>query len=492
MLSIASVVIYDALVDPELLQLAPPNCLKLDVGKRGGRPSTPQQKINQLLIAYCLQGKQVIRLKSGDPFIFGRSSEEIQALSAAGCDFEIIPGVSSAIAAPTLAGIPLTDRIFSTCFAVLSAHDPDKLDWEALARIDTLVILMGGRNLERIVQQLKDNGRSPLTPAAIIRDCSRPSQQVWSGTLEDIVNKTSGVSLSPAVIVVGEVVKLADNLQLQQQHKPLASKTILVTRAAGQSAKFTDLLQQQGANVIEIPALEIRPPSSWEGLDRAIDRLQDFHWLILTSANGVEYFFKRLTNLGKNAVDLAQIKIAVVGKKTAATLKKQGLRADFIPPDFVADSLVENFPEALTNKKILFPRVETGGRAILVKELSAAGAEIVEVAAYESGCPKEIDAAAWEAIQKKQVDIITFASSKTVRNFAQLIESAKGDNSARSLLEGVTIASIGPQTSQSCREILGRVDIEASVYTLEGLTEAILGSVGKGERGRGGEGEKDM
>ncbi len=480
LLSIAEVLIYDALVDPELLSLVSPECLKLNVGKRGGSCSTSQEKINQLLVAYCWQGKQVVRLKSGDPLIFGRSREEIQALTEASCDFELVPGICSALAAPLLAGIPLTDKFLSSCFVVLSAHKPDALDWQALSRIDTLVILMGGRNLSKILQQLQENDRSPLTPIAIIRNCARPDQQVWTGTLADIVDKTSGVSLSPAVIVVGEVVRLAESLQVQQQHKPLASKTILVTRAAGQSAKFTELLQQQGAKVTEMPALVIRPPSSWQDLDRAIAQLESFHWLILTSANGVEYFFDRLTKSGKDARALAGIKIAVVGKKTAASLKKYHLQADFIPPNFVADSLVENFPESLADRKILFPRVESGGREVLVRELSAAGAEVVEVAAYESGCPEEIATAAWQALQQGTVDIVTFASSKTVKNFYHLIESALGNDSAMtppSLLEGICIASIGPQTSQTCREVLGRVDIEASEYTLEGLTQAIITAV---------------
>ena len=492
LLSQAEVLVCDALVDPQLLQLVTPECLKLDVGKRGGCPSTPQEKINQLLVDYCLQGKQVVRLKSGDPLIFGRSSSEIQALEDAGCDFELVPGISSALAAPLLAGIPLTDKILSSCFAVLSAHDPESLDWEALVRIHTLVILMGGRNLGKIVQQLQEKGRSPTEPVAVIRNCGRREQQVWIGTLADIVDQTAGVSLSPAVIVIGKVVGLRrmpnpkskihlhsseDSLNLKSPLPPLTGKTVLVTRAAEQSSKFTNMLQQQGATVIEMPALEIHPPSSWEGLDRAIAHLSDFDWLILTSANGVEYFFNRLATLGKDARALAGIKIAVVGKKTAASLQQHSLQPDFIPPDFVADSLVEHLREPLVNQKVLFPRVETGGREVLVKELTAQGAKVVEVAAYQSGCPAQIAPAAWSALQQKAVDILSFASSKTVQNFYQLIESALTSNSAlnpQSLLENVCIASIGPQTSQSCRQLLGRVDVEAQEYTLEGLTQAII------------------
>lgn len=213
LLTQAEVLVYDALVDRELLQLVPNNCDQVYVGKRGGQPSIEQTEINQILVEECQKGKRIVRLKSGDPFIFGRSSSEIQALIAANCPFEIVPGISSALAAPLLAGIPLTDVVLSRCFAVVTAHQPEELDWEALARIDTLSILMGGRNLEYIVHQLQRYGRSQKTPIAAIRACGSPHQEVWLGTLADIVEKTAGVSLSPVVIVVGEVVGLANYLQ---------------------------------------------------------------------------------------------------------------------------------------------------------------------------------------------------------------------------------------------------------------------------------------
>ena len=580
LLAQAEVLIYDALVDSQLLQLVPSECLKLDVGKRGGKPSTPQAEINQLLVEHGWHQKRVVRLKSGDPLIFGRSSAEIQALTEAGCEVELVPGISSVLAAPLLAGIPLTDKALSSCFAVVSAHQPENLDWEALARMETLVFLMGGRKLEEIVRQLQGWGRSPSCPIAVIRDCGRQEQQVWSGTLADIVAQTAGVSLSPTVIVVGEVVRLRDawgqgeqrsrgveeeedagtrgqgdkgsrgaeeqkrkktrrhgdagtrgaaghtdlrteisrvggNLEprvLVSASSPLrvspegtlrtwapghlctdtsapassspltphsslqlTGKTVLVTRSAKQSSNFTNLLQQQGATVIEMPAIEICPPSSWEELDSAIAYLQDFHWLILTSANGVEYFCNRLIAKGLDARDLAGVKIAVVGKKTAATLKKWGLQPDFIPSDFVADSLAEEFPEVIAAQKLLFPRVETGGREVLVQQLTAQGAEVVEVAAYQSGCPAQISPTALQALQQQAVDVITFASSKTVKNFSQLLEAALTSHSeTNSLLKDVCIASIGPQTSHACRKCLGRCDIEAEEYTLEGLTQAVV------------------
>ncbi|MBF2064216.1 MAG: uroporphyrinogen-III synthase [Calothrix sp. C42_A2020_038] len=261
---------------------------------------------------------------------------------------------------------------------------------------------------------------------------------------------------------------------VQQQTLPLAGKTILVTRSAGQSSQFAQMLIDSGANVIEMPALEICHPSSWEGLDNAIANISSFDWLIITSTNGVEYFLERLLAQGADARSLKGLKIAVVGEKTAQCLTQHGLRADYIPPNFVADSLIENFPEQLTGKKILFPRVESGGREILVKELSAKGAEVIEVAAYQSCCPKNIPPSAELALQSGTVDVITFASSKTVQFFCELATQVFADNSIKNCLEGVCIASIGPQTSKTCYELLGRVDVEAVEYTLPGLKQALV------------------
>ncbi|MFN6558817.1 MAG: uroporphyrinogen-III C-methyltransferase [Nostoc sp. ChiSLP01] len=498
LLATAQVLVYDALVDAQLLQCVPPDCLKIDVGKRGGKPSTSQAEINKLLVNYCQAGKQVIRLKSGDPLIFGRCTSEIEALKASGCDFELVPGISSALAAPLLAGIPLTDPVLSRTFVVFTAHEPEALDWEALSRIETLVILMGGQQIQEIVNQLLRYGRSHLTPIAIIRWAGTPEQQIWTAQLGNIYEQITGLSLSPAVIVIGEVVGLRKYLQPENIYRerhastptaqpmstnlpvslssplPLAGKTILVTRSVGQSNQFSNSLIALGATVIEMPTLEICPPSSWESLDNAIANLSNFDWLILTSTNGVDYFFTRLIAQGKDSRALAGVKIAVVGEKTAQSLKQYSLQPDFIPSNFVADSLVENFPEELSGKKVLFPRVESGGREILVKELTAKGAEVIEVAAYQSCCPSSIPPAAQLALQNRKVDIITFASSKTVQFFRQLTNNIFPSNHTSQLLDGVCIASIGPQTSQTCHSLFGRVDVEAQEYTLDGLTEALI------------------
>jgi uroporphyrinogen III methyltransferase/synthase len=255
---------------------------------------------------------------------------------------------------------------------------------------------------------------------------------------------------------------------------PLTGKTILVTRSAGQSSQFTALLQQQGATVLELPAIEITPPSSWDVLDRAIAQLEQLDWLILTSTNGVDYFFERLAAQGKTIQDLSTLKIAVVGQKTALRLQGQGRQPDFIPPDFVADSLIEHFPAAVPGLKILFPRVETGGREVLVKELTAKGAEVIEVPAYQSGCAQAIAPPIAAALQHRQIDIITFASSKTVSCFHQLLNTLPDLHGSSPILATPYLASIGPQTSATCQKLFGRVDIEAEDYTLDGLTQAIV------------------
>jgi uroporphyrinogen-III synthase len=256
--------------------------------------------------------------------------------------------------------------------------------------------------------------------------------------------------------------------QLLPQYLPI---TVLVTRSAGQSSQFSELLMARGAQVIEMPALEIKPPSSWELLDTAIKQLNQYAWLVLTSANAVNSFMDRLKEVG-NQEDLLTLKIAVVGKKTASILERYGLKPDFMPPDFVADSLVADFPEPVANLSILFPRVESGGREILVNEMTAAGAWVTEAPAYESGCPQQPNEQAIVALQSQAVDIITFASSKTVRHACQLLAQGLGADWAQ-YLKTVAVASIGPKTSETCLELIGRVDIEAAEYTLEGLTQAI-------------------
>jgi uroporphyrinogen III methyltransferase/synthase len=439
----------------------------------------------------------VVRLKSGDPALFGRLASEVQALQAAGCTFEVWPGLSSALAAPLLAGIPLTDAALSRSLTVASAHDLSTLDWTLLARSESLVILMGGRSLHAIVQTLQQHGKPADTPIAVIRWGGWPQQQVWIGTLETIVKQTDGERLSPTIMVIGAVVALRDQLgipalpcpvlssptctpMLLNPSPPLTGQTVLVTRSASQVPEFRHALEAAGATVLEMAALEIGPPSSWAALDEAITQLSTFQWLILTSANGVDYLFERLQAQGKDARALAGVKIAVVGRKTASSLKHWGLIPDFMPPNYVADDLVAHFPELdqMPTLRCLFPRVESGGRDVLVQDFTAKGATVVEVPAYQSRCPEVVSPDILQALQQQTIDIITFASSKTVEHFWQLLQQSPLPNLQEidwpKLLSVVKVASIGPQTSRSCEKWFGRVDIEAQEYTLEGLTQSIL------------------
>ncbi|MGB3296700.1 MAG: uroporphyrinogen-III C-methyltransferase [Phormidesmis sp.] len=473
LLNRADALVYDGLVEGSLLQEASTACEQWHVGKRGGKPSTPQADINQLLVRLCQEGKQVVRLKSGDPFVFGRAAAEIQALKAAGCCFEVVPGLSSALVAPLLASIPLTDPVLSRGFGVFTAHDLDALDWEVLARLETAVLLMGGRHIREICSRLVAHGKRPETPMAIARWTSQPQQQIWQGTLLSMPQIVGAAKLSPCVVIVGEVVRLREYLApLPVAPLPLSGKTIVVTRSASQSGQFSQMLMDKGARVIDLPALEIREPISWEALDRAIASLHTFDWLILTSPNAVTFFLDRLLQQGKDFRALATLKIAVVGKKTNGFLKQRGLSADYIPPTYIADALIQHFPENPAGKKLLFPRVESGGREVLVKEMTAKGAVVTEVAAYESACPLTIPSAAKLVLEGRSADAITFASSKTVRHFAGLMAQTFGEQWL-TLLENVAIASIGPQTSRDCRELLGKVSFEAEEYTLAGLTKGL-------------------
>ncbi|OIP69292.1 MAG: uroporphyrinogen-III C-methyltransferase [Oscillatoriales cyanobacterium CG2_30_44_21] len=480
-ISAAEVIICDDLVDRALLDLAPISTHRIIAGKRGGQASVKQTEINQMLVTHCLEGKQVVRLKSGDPWIFGRSLPEILALQNANCEWEVIAGISSAIAAPMLAGIPLTEVDTSSCFAVMTGHDLDRLPWQAIAQIPTLVILMGTNNLAKLIEKLQA-GKSADTLIAIVRWCGRVEQQVWTGTLADIQFQLPTGSLSPSVIIIGEVVKFHQTLMQApnalSHQKPSQGKTILVTRANAQASQFTTLLANQGATVIEMPTLEIKPPTSWELLDQAIANLSSYDWLILTSANAVDSFFKRLREAGKDSRALHSLQVAVVGQKTAETLANFGIKPDLVPTDFIADALVDAFmaiPDYnLTHKKMLFPRVESGGREILVEQLQKQGAIVEAIAAYESGCPDRIDPIALAAIQKQNIDAIAFTSSKTVKHFCQLLNQVASEEIWRSWIADVQIASIGPQTSKTCHELLGRVDCEALEYTLDGLAEAIV------------------
>ncbi|MEN9202330.1 MAG: uroporphyrinogen-III C-methyltransferase [Thermostichus sp. DG_1_6_bins_120] len=476
----AEAIWVDELVDERLLAELPSQA---QVWRRCER-SSGEEGIHWL-IQRCQEGKQVVHLKSGDPFIFGRSREEVEALSAAGCPFEILPGLSAALAGPFWAGIPLTDKHLSRTFAVLTAHELETLPWSALAQLDTLVILMGSRRQAAIATHLIQAGIPANRPVALIWAAGEAAQKVWVGEVEDLLpgreNNLPEPPPRPGLWVVGEVVKLRPQflpgIPPLPQPAPLAGQTVLVTRSEEQSPSFCQLLQTQGARVLEMPTLVIQPPSSWDPLDTAIAGLQKFDWLLLTSANAVTYFFKRLHHHGQDSRALHRLKVAVVGSKTAAVLAEYGIHPDLVPPRFVADALLEIWPEPVAGQRVLFPRVESGGRDILVQGLQQQGAQVLEVPAYQSACPPLPDPQVVETLKRRQVNILTFASSKTVQHFARLLRQA--GLGAESWDPPVQIAAIGPKTAETCRAELGRVDIQAKEYTLEGLVEAIVAALQK-------------
>ncbi|MFT0745584.1 uroporphyrinogen-III C-methyltransferase [Synechococcus sp. RC10B2] len=469
----AEAVWVDELVDERLLaELSP----QAQVWRRSGEAGL--QEGIRWLIQRCREGKQVVHLKSGDPLIFGRAREEVQALREAGCPFEIWPGLSSALAGPLWAGIPLTDKHLSRAFAVLTAHELEALPWGALAQLDTLVILMGSRQRQQIAAQLMAAGIPPQRAVALIWGAGQAEQQVWVGTLAELQQgegPEAGEKL-PGLLVVGEVVRLRQEfgpgIPPLPPPAPLAGKTVLVTRAEGQSPALRELLQAQGARVLEMPALVIQPPSSWDPLDAAIANLEKFDWLLLTSANGVQAFFERLQQQGRDSRALHSLQVAVVGSKTAAVLAQYGIRPDLMPSEFVAEALLPIWPEPVQGQRILFPRVESGGREELVQGLRQRGAEVVEVAAYQSTCPAAADPQVLEALKTRQVDILTFASSKTVQHFAHLLRQAGLGPEVWD--PPVQIAAIGPKTAETCKKVLGRVDVVAQEYTLEGLLGSLL------------------
>lgn len=468
----ADVIIYDFLANEDLLRYAPPECEKLCVGKRPGHKNSSQEAINELLVNRAAQGKVVVRLKGGDPFIFGRGGEEAQALARAGIPFEVVPGITSGYAAPAYAGIPLTHRDLSSSVTFVTGHeDPTKsannVDWTKLAAgADTLILFMGVRNLPEISAALIKAGKEPGTPTAVIFWGTRATQQTVTGTLADIAARAEGIE-APAIIVVGHVAALREELNWFER-LPLFGKRIVITRARGQSDALRDALGRLGAEAIEIPAIEVRDPQSWQPLDEAIGRLDEFDFLLFTSANGVWKFLGRLGACDRDVRDLKGLVIGAIGPGTAAELSATGIRADFVPGEYRAEGIIECLKEVeVRGKRFLIPRAKVA-RDILPRSLEERGARVEIVEAYETvrpGFPRD----ELERLLTPVPDAITFTSSSTVINFVGLIENA----GLRKILERTAIASIGPITSETVRRHGLEVAMEATDSTIDGLVEAL-------------------
>ena len=469
----ADAVVYDFLANEDLLRYTRPDCERICVGKRPGEKTSSQEEINELLINRAAKGKIVVRLKGGDPFIFGRGGEEAQALVRAGIPFEVVPGISSGYAAPAYAGIPLTHRDLASSVTFLTGHeDPSKsstsIDWPRLATgAGTLVLFMGVHNLPEISAALTIQGRDPSTPVAVIRWGTRAEQQTVTGTLADIAAKAENID-PPAVIVVGEVVGLREELNWFER-LPLFGKRIVTTRTREQSTAMREALEALGAEAVEVPAIEIRDPQSWQPLDEPIGRLEEFDYLVFTSANGVTKFLHRLQDCGRDVRDLKGLRIGAIGPGTAAELAKTGIRADFVPREYRAEGLIEFFQDVdIRGKAFLIPRAKVA-RDILPAALEKMGARVEVVESYETVQPQfapgELD-----RILTPPPDAVTFTSSSTVTNFLRLLEN----HHFRKVLEGMAIASIGPVTSDTIRKHGLHVAVEAQESTIPGLVQALL------------------
>lgn len=472
-LETADAVVYDRLADPRIIEFCRKDAEMVYVGKASANHTMRQPDINKLLVKLAAEGKTVARLKGGDPFVFGRGGEEAIELLEAGLPFEFVPGVTSAIAVAEYAGIPVTHRHVATSFAVITGHeDPTKgestINWKGLATaVDTLVFLMGVENIERISSQLIANGRSADCPAAVIRWGTRPEQRTLITTVGKAAADVKATGMKPpAIFLVGEVVKLREQLQWFD-NKPLFGKTVIVTRARAQASALTKKLEAQGARVLEVPAIKIVPPADFAPLDKAIAEIDTYKWLILTSVNGVEYFFNRLQKAGKDSRALCGVKIAAIGSATAEALKSYGITADLIPSAYKAEELADALAEdTKAGDKLLLARAKVA-RNVLPERLRALGAQVDVVAAYETVADCQNKEELLEALESGEASVVTFTSSSTVTNLLDVL----GDK--KDLLNKVALAAIGPVTAETLEKNGLKPAISAAEYTIDGLMTAI-------------------
>ena len=472
----ADVVVYDRLANPALLAHARPDAERIYAGKQPDRHALTQDEINALLVSYGRAGRRVVRLKGGDPFVFGRGGEEAEALTAAGVQFEIIPGVTSAIAAPAYAGIPVTHRALASSFAVVTAHeDPAKdassIDWPHLAAgVDTLVFLMGVERLPYIARRLIEDGRAPGTPVAVIEWATLPRQRVVAGTLETIAADVAAAGIgAPAVTVVGEVARLRDDLRWFDA-RPLSGKRVLVTRTRQQASDLSRALAAQGAEPIELPTIEMTPSFDARSVAVAIDglRTSGYGWAIFSSVNAVDEFMRHVGEAGLDARAFGRTRIAAIGSGTMQALAAHGLRADVVPRRYVAEGLLEAFAmRVMRGQRVLLPRAE-GARPLIVGGLEAMGARVDELTLYRSAVPADVDVEGLRRLRAGEIDVVTFASSSAVRN---LVEMLGGDVAP---LRATLIAAIGPITARAVRDAGLGVGVTAEEFSIEGLVGAVV------------------
>ncbi|MEA2351646.1 MAG: uroporphyrinogen methyltransferase / synthase [Thermoleophilaceae bacterium] len=473
----ADAILYDRLVPPGALDGARPDAELRYVGKRPGEPSVPQEEINAALVELGRAGRSVVRLKGGDPFVFGRGGEEAQALAAAGVPFEVVPGVTAGVAAPAYAGIPVTHRDDASAVAFVTGHeDPDKpesaLDWSALAAFPgTLVLYMGVRRLDEIAAALIDAGRPADQPAAVVARGTQAGQRTVAGTLGDIAASVAGEGIEPpAVTVIGDVARLRDELAWYER-RPLLGRSVVVTRARAQASGLAARLRALGADVVEAPAIRVEPRES-EELDRALERIGDYALVCLTSPNGVGLLAEGLMRRDRDARSLAGATVAAIGPGTASELARFGIGADVIPERSVAESLVEALRDVpVEGRRVLVARAAEA-RDVLPDALRERGAEVDVVALYDTVREPLADA---KLRAVAAADYVTFTSSSTVR----FLMSALGDSG---LPPDVRVVSIGPITSATAREHGLEVHVEAERHDVDGLVAALMADAGGDER----------
>ncbi|MBI3313710.1 MAG: uroporphyrinogen-III C-methyltransferase [Candidatus Omnitrophica bacterium] len=488
LLAKADIVVYDRLVNPEILAFAS-RAEKIYVGKssRGEEESEKmsnlrQMELSRLLVHFAKEGKTVIRLKGGDPFVFGRGGEEAGYLKQHGIDFEIVPGVSAGYAVPAYAGIPVTDRRLASSVIFATAHeDPTKktssVDWKKMASFEgTLVAFMGVKKLASVVKSLMQGGKPPTAQASVIEWGTLPKQRVVEADLAHIVQKVKAQKIkSPAVMVLGEVNRYRKKIAWFHRSKnfihakPLFGKTVLITRARAQASGLRQVLETEGARVVEFPTIRIEPPKSWEALDQAVKNIQGFDWIIFTSIHGVASFFNRLEERKKDARDLSHLKIAAIGEATARALRAKSIYPDLIPQKFTSEVLVEELrrQNEISGRRFLLPRTDIAPE-FLKRELQKWGGFVTEAIAYRT-LPAQGKSEKLERIMKNhKIDYITFTSSSTVKNFFEAMDRAK-----RKVLIKSRLISIGPVTTKTLMDFGLKPFREAQEQTLTGLVEAM-------------------
>jgi len=471
----ADAILYDRLIPPGALDGAREDCDLRYVGKEPGNPAMAQADIDALLVELGAAGLEVVRLKGGDPFVFGRGGEEAEALAAAGVAFEVVPAVTAGIAAPAYAGIPVTHRDAASAVAFVTGHeDPEKpasvLDWDALARFPgTLVLYMGVKNLPLIAQRLIAAGRDAQEPVAVVRRGTHPDQETVTAPLEQIAQRVAEAGLgAPAITVVGAVAGLRDTLAWVER-RPLHGRRIAVTRARAQASGLAARLRALGAEVAETPAIRIEARAVEGELARAVTEIAEYALVVLTSPNGAQLLFDALAARGLDARALAGVTVAAIGPGTARELERRGVRADVVPPRSIAESLAEELERIdVEGRRVLIARASEA-RDVLPDALAARGAEVDVVALYDTVAEPlgEEQRAALAA-----ADAVTFTSSSTVRF---LLDALGSDRAA---LEGARVVSIGPVTSATARELNLDVATEATRHDIDGLIEALVRDAG--------------